>query len=135
MFEVSPHLRARYCTNNTDELVKRISVSVCCMCPSKYQWLSASCTHLHYIQGYDMEDAMILNKATVERGFAHASVYKCEVNLCQYKFIHPFFYPVYPSWLFWYCSSLIWPRSAVNMATQLFSLVGLKSSYFEPRMR
>ena len=30
-------------------------------------------------QGYDMEDAMILNKASFERGFAHASVYKCEV--------------------------------------------------------
>lgn len=26
-----------------------------------------------------MEDAMILNKASVERGLAHASVYKCEV--------------------------------------------------------
>ena len=26
--------------------------------------------------GYDMEDAMILNKSSVERGFAHASVYK-----------------------------------------------------------
>ena len=33
------------------------------------------------LQGYDMEDAMILNKAAVERGFAHASVYKCEVKL------------------------------------------------------
>lgn len=27
-----------------------------------------------------MEDAMILNKASFERGFAHASVYKCEVH-------------------------------------------------------
>ncbi len=27
-----------------------------------------------------MEDAMILNKASFERGFAHASVYKCEVS-------------------------------------------------------
>ena len=26
-----------------------------------------------------MEDAMILNKASVERGFCHASVYKTEV--------------------------------------------------------
>ena len=26
-----------------------------------------------------MEDAMILNKASFERGFAHASVYKSEV--------------------------------------------------------
>lgn len=28
--------------------------------------------------GYDMEDAMILNKSSVERGFAHGSVYKTE---------------------------------------------------------
>lgn len=28
--------------------------------------------------GYDMEDAMIVNKAAVERGFAHASLYKTE---------------------------------------------------------
>lgn len=32
--------------------------------------------------GYDMEDAMILNKSSVERGFAHASLYKTEtINL------------------------------------------------------
>eukprot|EP00948_MAST-09A_sp_MAST-9A-sp1_P003552 g3552.t1 len=29
--------------------------------------------------GYDMEDAMILNKASCERGFAHASVYKTKM--------------------------------------------------------
>jgi DNA-directed RNA polymerase I subunit RPA2 len=29
--------------------------------------------------GYDMEDAMIINKSAYERGFAHASVYKHEV--------------------------------------------------------
>lgn len=29
--------------------------------------------------GYDMEDAMILNKASVDRGFAHASIYKSSV--------------------------------------------------------
>jgi DNA-directed RNA polymerase beta subunit len=28
-----------------------------------------------------MEDAMILNKASVERGLAHASVYKSEVSI------------------------------------------------------
>ncbi len=28
---------------------------------------------------YDMEDAMILNKSSVERGFAHASLYKTEM--------------------------------------------------------
>ena len=28
---------------------------------------------------------MILNKAAVERGFAHASVYKCEVKLFSNK--------------------------------------------------
>ena len=38
-----------------------------------------------------MEDAMILNKASHERGFAHATVYKSEVhkngifmNLCDF---------------------------------------------------
>ena len=42
--------------------------------------------------GYDMEDAMILNKSSVERGFAHASLYKSEhINLlkekgCSFKF-------------------------------------------------
>lgn len=29
--------------------------------------------------GYDMEDAMILNKSSYERGFGHASVYKTKV--------------------------------------------------------
>ncbi len=33
-----------------------------------------------FIQGYDMEDAMILNNASYERGFAHASIYKSEVG-------------------------------------------------------
>ncbi|KRX96182.1 DNA-directed RNA polymerase I subunit RPA2 [Trichinella pseudospiralis] len=34
------------------------------------------------IQGYDMEDAMIINKASAERGFAHACIYKTErINL------------------------------------------------------
>jgi len=36
--------------------------------------------------GYDMEDAMILNKSSVERGFAHASLYKSEhINLSKEK--------------------------------------------------
>jgi hypothetical protein len=31
-----------------------------------------------WFQGYDMEDAMIINKASYERGFAHGCVYKTE---------------------------------------------------------
>ena len=34
------------------------------------------------LQGYDMEDAMIINKASLERGFGHASIHKTEqINL------------------------------------------------------
>jgi len=33
--------------------------------------------------GYDMEDAMIINKAAVERGFAHATLYKTEPLLLR----------------------------------------------------
>ena len=34
------------------------------------------------LQGYDMEDAMIINKSSLERGFGHASIYKTdEINL------------------------------------------------------
>ena len=38
----------------------------------------AVCT-LPNFQGYDMEDAMIINKGSYDRGFAHGSVYKSEV--------------------------------------------------------
>jgi DNA-directed RNA polymerase I subunit RPA2 len=30
--------------------------------------------------GYDMEDAMMINKSSMERGFGHASVYKVRVE-------------------------------------------------------
>lgn len=33
------------------------------------------------LKGYDMEDAIILNRSSVQRGFAHASVYKSEVHV------------------------------------------------------
>ena len=32
------------------------------------------------LQGYDMEDAMILNKSSYERGFGHGCIYKSEVG-------------------------------------------------------
>ncbi|XP_064401799.1 DNA-directed RNA polymerase I subunit RPA2-like isoform X3 [Halichondria panicea] len=35
--------------------------------------------NMYQCQGYDMEDAMILNKGSVERGFKHATVYKSEM--------------------------------------------------------
>lgn len=34
--------------------------------------------------GYDMEDAMILNKSSYERGFAHGVIYKnYSYNVCE----------------------------------------------------
>lgn len=30
------------------------------------------------MQGYDMEDAMVINKSSYERGFGHGTVYKSE---------------------------------------------------------
>jgi len=30
-------------------------------------------------KGYDMEDAMIINKMALDRGFAHGSIYKTEL--------------------------------------------------------
>jgi len=38
----------------------------------------------YVVQGYDMEDAMVLNKASVERGFAHGSVYRGRVCHMSY---------------------------------------------------
>ena len=36
--------------------------------------------------GYDMEDAMMINKSSMERGLAHASMYKCEtIDLAKEK--------------------------------------------------
>ena len=32
------------------------------------------------VQGYDMEDAMVVNKSSKERGFAYGSIYKSEVE-------------------------------------------------------
>ncbi|XP_033639510.1 DNA-directed RNA polymerase I subunit RPA2-like [Asterias rubens] len=40
--------------------------------------------------GYDMEDAMILNKSSVERGFAHGTIYKTEeIDLRKKSDSHP----------------------------------------------
>ena len=42
-------------------------------------WFSQGCNVLVAVisyTGYDMEDAMIINKAAYERGFGHGSVYK-----------------------------------------------------------
>lgn len=46
------------------------------------QWLvhvEDVCVHAHHAPGYDMEDGMILNKASVDRGFAHGTLYKSEM--------------------------------------------------------
>ena len=34
------------------------------------------------MQGYDMEDAMVINKGSYDRGFSHGSIYKNIVNIC-----------------------------------------------------
>lgn len=39
-----------------------------------------ACVAVISYTGYDMEDAMIINKSSYERGFGHASVYKVEVS-------------------------------------------------------
>ena len=43
-------------------------------CLSYVKWVTRNLI----FQGYDMEDAMILNKSSFERGFGHGSVYKSE---------------------------------------------------------
>lgn len=40
-----------------------------------------------FLQGYDMEDAMIINKASLERGFAHGSIYKCDTIELKVKIV------------------------------------------------
>ena len=55
-----------------------------CMVPRTHgraprSWMSSRpCAHAPMRPGYDMEDAMILNKSAVDRGFAHAYLYKTE---------------------------------------------------------
>ena len=76
---VRPYLYDQYSVDDyplgTNAVVAVISYTV-----SRHTASCCSVSEVYPAQGYDMEDAMILNKASFERGFAHASVYKCEVG-------------------------------------------------------
>ena len=63
----------------TNAVVAVISYTVSSMGPADSGWLAWQ-PFTPPPQGYDMEDAMILNRASAERGFAHATVYKSEVG-------------------------------------------------------
>jgi DNA-directed RNA polymerase I subunit RPA2 len=42
--------------------------------------LIEKCSGFIYLYlGYDMEDAMVINKSSIERGFAHGAIYASEV--------------------------------------------------------
>ena len=58
-------------------------------------FVSVSLYFVFLSQGYDMEDAMILNKSSFERGFAHGTVYKTEVYIvfgCIDAYVSPWFW-------------------------------------------
>jgi len=77
--------------------------------------------------GYDMEDAMILNKSSYERGFGHASVYKTKVIDLTQERGQLYFSNVFPS---------SHPKSGEKCADELdidgLPFVGDKVSYGMP---
>lgn len=57
-----------------------VQVSLCGIFVGRLPISDAATTLPHLIAiGYDMEDAMILNKSSVDRGLAHALLYKTEM--------------------------------------------------------
>lgn len=57
--------------------------------------------------GYDMEDAMIINKSAYERGFGHASVYTTQFINIVPKYV-PFYYSTMNWWISYYFHLFIW---------------------------
>ena len=63
---------------------------------------SSSFLSTYILIGYDMEDAMIINKSAYERGFGHASVY-----ITEFVNVVPKYASFFSSFLF-FCFFLLW---------------------------
>jgi DNA-directed RNA polymerase beta subunit len=67
--------RPRVCKRARAQQLMHSSVRVCVRAAHTTQGTNAVVAVISYT-GFDMEDAMILNKSSFERGFGHASVVK-----------------------------------------------------------
>jgi hypothetical protein len=89
--------------------------------------------------GYDMEDACILNKAAVDRGFAHGRLIKTEmVDLRAERGTKQVFAaePQSVSYAVVFCRLLIWQSVAACVASLLLQCcsIGLSASVAQPQL-